>query len=471
MSNGTDLIHLDATDVVAKLNAGEVSPLEVLDAVEARVAAVDGLVNALPTLCFERARARVADLMVQPLGARGVLAGLPVAIKDLNDVKGVRTSMGSRVFDGYVATANSFQVDRLETSGGVVYAKSNSPEFGAGANTFNDVFGATLNPWDRKKSCAGSSGGAAVALATGMAWMAQGSDTGGSLRTPASFCGIVGMRPSPGRIASGPALTPVSSLALNGPMARNVADMALMFDAMVGVDTRDPNSQASPDGPFLAAALAPELPKRLAVSRDLGITPVDPQVVAVFDAAVDKLAAAGVEIVETQPDFSGVMEVFYTYRALQFATSMAPLLKDYRNVIKPEIVKNIEKGLALSVDDLMRAERERAAIYGRVTEFFTEFPLIVTPTAIVPPFPVEQRWVTECNGVPFENYIDWLAIVSAFTTVSSPALSLNCGFTPAGLPIGMQVAGPRLSEASILRAAAGFEQVFGLRGATPVAIA
>src|SRR5882757_8044015 len=256
------LVLMTACAVVDQLNSGEVTPLDLLDVLEQRIAEVDGKVNALPTLCFDRARAHAKELMKKPVGDRGLLAGLPVPIKDLFNVKGVRTTQGSPIFKGNVPARSDLVVEHLESNGGVIYAKSNTPEFGAGANTFNEVFGATLNPWDLSRSAAGSSGGAAVALATGTAWLAHGTDMGGSLRNPASFCGVVGMRPSIGRVARTPAFKSDRDLTVHGPMARNVEDLALLLDAMSGEYPADPLSLPAPAVSFLTAARNGKKPKR-----------------------------------------------------------------------------------------------------------------------------------------------------------------------------------------------------------------
>ena len=248
-----ELIKADACALVERLKRGEVTPHDLLDALEARIAAVDASVNALPTLCFERARAHADRLMKLPVDERGVLAGMPVPIKDLSDVAGVRTTYGSLVFKDHVPARSDILVEHLEANGGIVYAKSNTPEFGAGANTFNEVFGFTRNPWNTARSAAGSSGGAAVALATGMAWLAHGSDMGGSLRNPASFCGIVGIRPSVGRVARTPSAKIDRTLGAQGPMARNVDDLALLLDAMSGEHAGDPLSLPAVPGAFRAA--------------------------------------------------------------------------------------------------------------------------------------------------------------------------------------------------------------------------
>ncbi|MGA7803957.1 amidase, partial [Bradyrhizobium sp.] len=261
-----DLVRETACAIVDKLKQGEVTPLDLLDALEQRIAAVDGKVNALPILCFDRARVHAKALMERPAGERGLLAGLPVPIKDLTDVGGVLTTQGSPIYKDRIPARSDILVEHLERNGGVIYAKSNTPEFGAGANTFNEVFGATRNPWDTSRSAAGSSGGAAVALATGMAWLAHGSDLGGSLRNPASFCGIVGLRPSVGRVAHTPRFMVDNSVGVQGPMARNVEDLALLLDAMSGEDPGDPLSLPALPGSFLSAARSPDKIRRVAYS-------------------------------------------------------------------------------------------------------------------------------------------------------------------------------------------------------------
>ncbi|MGY3037499.1 Asp-tRNA(Asn)/Glu-tRNA(Gln) amidotransferase A subunit family amidase [Bradyrhizobium sp. USDA 4354] len=268
-----DLIRETACAVVDKLRSGDVSPLELLDMLDKRISDVDGKVNALPILCFDRARDSAKALMRKPAGARGLLAGLPVPIKDLTDVAGVLNAQGSPIFKDNIPAKSDLMVENLEANGAVVYAKSNTPEFGAGANTFNEVFGATLNPWDTTKSAAGSSGGAAVALATGMAWLAQGSDMGGSLRNPAAFCGVVGMRPSIGRVAHTPNSGIDRNLGVVGPMARNVEDLALLLDAMSGDYADDPLSLPAPEISFLSAAQAGKTSRSASPTRPISASP------------------------------------------------------------------------------------------------------------------------------------------------------------------------------------------------------
>jgi amidase len=462
------LINATACAIVDKLNKGEVTPLDLLDVLEQRIAEVDGKVNALPTLCFDRARSHAMELMKKPAGQRGLLAGMPVPIKDLNNVQGVLTTQGSPIYRNNIPSRSDIVVEHLEHNGGVVYAKSNTPEFGAGANTFNEVFGATLNPWDTSRSAAGSSGGAAVALATGMAWLAHGTDMGGSLRNPASFCGIVGMRPSIGRVAHTPVAAIDRNLGVHGPMARNVQDLALLLDAMSGEHPADPLSLPVLPNSFLSAARSGSKPKRVAYSPDLGITPVDPEVAAITRKAAQRFAEAGAIVEEAHPDLREAHECFHVLRAFDFAISKAALLRSKRDQLKPEVIWNIEEGLKLTVEQLERAEAQRVTMTARTIEFFETYDLLLTPATIVAPFPVEDRYVAECAGTKFDNYVEWLGIVYAITLVCCPALSLPCGFTESGLPVGLQmVAAPR-GEAKLLAGARVLEDILGISGATPI---
>jgi amidase len=439
-----------------------------LDVLEKRVAEVDGKVNALPTLCFDRARTNARALMQKPAGARGLLAGLPLPIKDLTDVAGVLNTQGSPIYKDNVPQKSDLMVENLEANGAVIYAKSNTPEFGAGANTFNEVFGATLNPWDTRKSAAGSSGGAAVALATGMAWLAHGSDMGGSLRNPASFCGIAGMRPSIGRVATTPKVAIDRNLGVQGPMARNVEDLALLLDAMSGDYAADPLSLPAPLTSFLSAARAPKKPKRVAYSPDLGITPVDPEVKAITRKAAERFAEAGAVVEEAHPDWREAHECFHVLRALDFAMSKGNLLRTKRDLLKPEVIWNIEEGLKLTVEQIERAEAQRVGMTARAVEFFRTYDVLLAPTTIVPPFPIENRYVAECAGKKFDNYVEWLGIVYAITLACCPSLSLPCGFTEAGLPVGVQVIGPPRADAQVIAGAKVLEDILGLRGTTPI---
>jgi amidase len=468
MRSDQALIQSTACAIVDQLNSGEVTPLDVLDALEKRIAEVDGKTNALPILCFDRARTQAKALMQKPRTERGVLAGLPIPIKDLTSVAGVRTTQGSLIFKDTVPAQSDIVVELIESNGGVIYAKSNTPEFGAGAHTFNEVFGPTRNPWDLSRSASGSSGGAAVALATGTAWLAHGTDMGGSLRNPASFCSVVGLRPSIGRVPHSPAFKIDRNLTVHGPMARNIEDLALFLDAMSGEHPADPLSLPRLPASFLSAARSGKKPKRIAYSPDLGITPVDPQVADITRKAASRFAEAGVIVEEAHPDLSEAHECFHVLRAFDFAISKAALLRSKREYLKPEVIWNIEEGLKLTVEQLERAEAQRVAMAARTLEFFKTYDLLLAPATIVPPFPIEHRYVKECAGKTFDNYVEWLGIVYAITLACCPALSLPCGFTTTGLPVGLQMVAPPRGEAKLLAGARVLEDILGIRGSTPI---
>src|SRR5947208_9973836 len=453
VASDQSLVRATACAIVEKLNSGEVTPLDLLDVLEQRIAEVDGKVNALPTLCFDRARTHAKALMKKPIGDRGLLAGMPIPIKDLFNVEGVLNTQGSPIFKDTIAARSDIVVEHLEGNGAVVYAKSNTPEFGAGANTFNEVFGATLNPWDLSRSAAGSSGGAAVALATGTAWLAHGTDMGGSLRNPASLCGVVGMRSSIGRVAHTPVAKIDRNLTVHGPMARNIEDLALLLDAMSGEHPADPLSLPRLPTSFLSAARSGKRPKRVAYSPDLGITPVDPEVAAITRKAAERFADAGAIVEQAHPDLREAHECFHVLRAFDFAVTKAELLREKRDLLKPEVIWNIEEGLKLSVEQIARAEAQRVTMTARVIEFFKSYDLLLTPATIVAPFPIENRYVAECAGRKFDNYVEWLGIVYAMTLACCPALSLPCGFTASGLPVGFQMAALPRGEAALLAGA------------------
>jgi len=463
-----DLCRLSAIDAVAALRTGDVSPMELIEAAEERITEVEPLVNALPTTAFERARRHAERLAASSLDNRPPhhLGGLPIAVKDLVPVAAVRTTWGSRVHQHHIPDASDVMVETLEHNGGIVIAKSNTPEFGAGSHTFNEVFGHTNNPWDVSRSAGGSSGGAAAALATGEVWLADGSDLGGSLRNPASFCGVVAIRPSPGRVARGPVEDPWNNLSVRGPMGRTVADAALMLDAMVGAHPADPLSLPAPDTSFLDAALRQTPPRRIAFSPDLGgITPVDPEVASICRKAVDRMADDGVSVEETSIDFSGAAEIFRVLRALVF-TERRGLLA-HRDVVKPEVIENIEAGLRLTPAEIASARSGRGDLLRRAATFFEEYDLLACPAAVVAPFPGQWRWPTEVADQRLDSYIDWLLICAAVTLTSCPALSVPCGFTAEGLPVGLQLVAALRAEHSLISAAAWWQASSGLAAMVP----
>ena len=468
----TDLTKLTARAAVDLLRRREVSPLEMINAAVARIEATDGFLNALPTLCVDRARTH-AERIVEagPEAGHGPswLGGLPIAVKDLNDVAGVKTTYGSPLFADHVPDRSDIMVDTLERNGAIVIAKANAPEFGHGATTFNEVFGKTRNPWNTAMTCGGSSGGSAVAVATGQTWLATGSDLGCSLRTPAAFCSVVGLRPSPGRVARGPTRLPYDNLWVQGPMARTVADTALMLDAMVGAHPADPISLAAPKEPFLQAVDDPTPPERVAYSADLnGLTPVEAEVAEVCAAAAQRFSELGAVVEEACPDLGDARDIFHVLRANQFVGDLAPIVEENRSQVKPEIVWNLEEGYKLTAESLAAAERARSRLYARVVKFFETYDLLVTPATVVSPIDVDIRAIDEVAGHQFENYFDWYTIAYAITVTSLPALSLPCGFTGNGLPVGLQVVGPPRGEAPLLSAAGLMEDVLGLAAQLPI---
>ena len=452
-----ELIASPARDIVERLRKKEITSADLIDAALSRIEQVDSAVNAVPTLCVERARERAG-----PISGQSLLCGLPILVKDLVDVAGVRTTYGSPIFRDHVPEASNFLVDKLESNGAVVMGKANTPEFGAGANTFNEVFGKTVNPYNTALTCGGSSGGSAVALSTGMAWLATGSDLGGSLRIPAAFCNLVGLRPSAGRVPHGPNLEPFTPMWVDGPMARDVADLGLFLDAMCGYDRRDPLTYDRPAEPYFKAASEPKAPSRVGFSPDLGITPVDAEVATICAEAVRRFEKIGGRVTEERPDFSTAHDAFQTLRAASFATSMEEILVEHRDSLKPEIVGNIEQGLALKAADIGLAERQRAALCVGMAAFFVDHDVLATPCVAVPPFPVEVRYVEEINGKPLTNYVEWLAMTYAITLTGCPAISVPCGFTKAGLPVGLQLVVKPRGEAGLLRVAAAFEAEIAL---------
>lgn len=465
-----ELIRKSAREVVALLKSRQVSPLELIDLAAERIAATDGPVNALPTLCLDRARDKAKVLMDKGPAdtGPGCLYGLPIAIKDLSDVEGVRTTHGSPVFADHIAKRSDIMVERLESRGAIVIAKSNTPEFGAGAQTFNEVFGTTTNPWNTRLTPGGSSGGAAAALAAGQVWLATGSDLGGSLRTPASFCGVVGLRPGIGRVACGPSPVPFQTLAVNGPMGRSVGDVALLLDAMAGRDPADPLSLPEPATPFTAAVDAPRPPRRVAYSTTMGLTPVAAEVAAICERAARRFAEIGAEVVEDCLDFGPAEDTFQTLRGALFATLRAPLLDTHREKLKPEVIWNIEHGLKLTAARLCEAERERGALYQRTADFFRRFDLLATPTAVCEPFDHRLRYLEEIEGKRFATYISWIIPTFAVTLTGCPALSVPCGFTASGLPVGLQLVARPGAEAELLAAARLFEQLGNLDRKVPL---
>jgi amidase len=443
------LWQLSATEAVDKLRRGEVSPLEMVEAAAERIEAVEPKVNALPIRFLDVAREQAKAVRRDAGESPGWLAGLPIAVKDYNDVAGQLTTYGSPIFANHIAAADDRTVAILRANGAIPLAKSNVPEF-AGSHTFNPVWGVTRNPWNLGRTVGGSSGGAAAALAAHEVWLANGSCLGGSLRIPASFCGVVGLRPSPGVVPRGDGLPAFDSLWVDGPMARNVPDLALMLDAMATLTPHDPLSRPVPAGGFRAAMRRSRPPRRIGFSANLGLRSVDPEVAAICEAAAKRFAAMGSAVEGAVPDFSGAIDSFQILRALLFADARGDLLPAERDRINPDIVWNIEKGQALTAAEIIQARRARHGLFHRVAQFFDEHDLLVCPTVAVPPFPVEQRFPTEIAGERLTTYIDWMFLTFVITLTGCPALSLPCGLNREGLPIGLQLVGRPHGDAELL---------------------
>lgn len=467
------LIRLTATEAVARLRAGDISPLDLIDAAAARIAEVDPAVNALPTLCLDRARDHARALMRgdrrEAENEPGWLAGLPVTIKDLTDVAGVRTTYGSPIFANHIPTQSHPLVQRIERKGGIVIAKSNTPEFGAGGSTFNEVFGRTRNPWNTALTCAGSTGGGAVALATGQAWLSHGTDHGGSLRRPGTYCSVVGMRPSPGRVTRGTSSNFFSPMSLHGPMARNVPDLALFLDTMAGHDQADPLTFDAPATSFTQAIAAPRKPRRIAFTPDFnGQTPVDRETREICATAVRRFEALGCVVEEFAPDLGAIDDAFMVLRSQHFVVAHELLLQAHRDQIKPDIVWNTERGLAQTPHQLAWADRERAAFYKRMLAMFETYDLFITPGAATPAFDVNLRFPTHVDGRKLENYMAASTLNAAITLSTCPAVAVPCGFDQYGRPVGLQFVAPPRQDAAALQAAALFEDLTGLDRLLPI---
>lgn len=468
MSSANELIQLSATEVVDLLERREVRALDLVDAAIARIEDVDGAVNALPVHMFEAARATARRFEERGSSDASALMGLPIAVKEFNDVKGYPTTYGSPIFKDFVAETNDVVVDTLLDSGAIIVAKSNVPEF-AGANTFNPVYGASRNPHDLKFTVGGSSGGAAASLSSGQVWLANGSDLGGSLRIPAAYCGIVGLRPSVGRVSRPAACPAFDPLWVEGPMARSVPDLALMLDAQSRPSLHDALALPRPPVPFVDAARRKTTPSRVAFSADLGLArAVDTETADICARAAQRFGGLGSRVEEACPDLSGSIEAFHTLRALLFAQIRGELLDGHRDRIAPEIVGNIQQGLDLSVKQILDAERLRARIYQAVADFFVDFDLLACPTVACPPYPVEQRYPTEIGGEKLTNYIDWMFLTFCLTITGCPVISIPCGRTSQGLPVGLQLMGRPRGDFELIAAAAALEAELALGFEKPV---
>jgi amidase len=458
-----DLCFLQATELARLIRARQVSCLEVMQAHLAQIERLNPLANAIVTLLPERAlaAARAADEALvrgEPIGA---LHGLPVAHKDLANTAGVRTTQGSPIYADFVPDNDEIVVERLRHGGAIMLGKTNTPEFGAGSQTFNPVFGATRNPYDLAKTCGGSSGGAAVSLACGMVPLADGSDSGGSLRNPAGYCNVVGLRPSPGRVPSESARHAWSTLSVDGMMARTAADVALALSAVAGPDARSPISLAEPGSVFAQPLERDFRGVRVAWLGDIPGVPVDRRVRAVLDAQRGTFEALGCVVEDATPDFSGADEAFKTLRAFGYALGLGDVVDAHPGLVKDTVVWNVEQGRKLTGADVGRAERLRTELYHRVRRFMERYEFLLLPVSQVPPFDINQPYVTEIEGVALETYIDWMRSCYYISIPSLPAASVPGGFTAEGLPVGLQIVGRPRADFAVLQLAHAFEQATG----------
>jgi amidase len=462
---GQELHYRSATWLAGQIRTGALSCREVMQAHLNQMARVNPKVNAIVTFVGnDRALAMAdeADAAVSrslKKGGRplGPLHGLPHGVKDLVDTEGMRTTKGSPIYKDRVPDRDALIVERVKAAGALVIGKTNTPEFGAGSQTFNAVFGRTLNPYDLSRTCGGSSGGAAVSLATGMLPIADGSDLGGSLRNPASFCNIVGFRPSPGRVPVWPTEMGWWTLSVLGPMARSVQDVALLLSAMAGPDARAPISLGDAGFGFRTPLARSFKGVRVALTPNLGRYPVDHEVAAIVAGQRRALESLGCIVEDAHPDFEGVDEAFHILRAWKFSEDHGQELKEHRSLMKDTVIWNTEEGLKLTGADVARAEVLRTKALHRLREFMERYEYLALPAAAVLPFPVDQPYPTEINGVKMANYIQWMGVCYAITVTGHPAISVPAGFTAGGLPVGLQLVGRHHADFSVLQLAHAFE--------------
>ena len=458
-----------ACDVVDALQRKEITHLQVLESIEERHIAINPILNALPTTCFDKAKDIISNDIENMISQKKPLFGLPVPIKDSYPVLGVRTSFGSLAFKDFIPDYSDFIALALEKSGGVIYAKSNTPEFEAGASTFNEVFGITRNPWNIQKSTAGSSGGAAASVATGMAFIAQGSDFACSIRYPASFCGVVGLRPTPGLVPQGPNRLPYQNLSVVGPLARNVRDIGLGMDAMVAFNPRDPLTSPNQKYGYRSAASAPKKPEKMGFSLDLnGLAVVSRDVSNLVLEVKGSIGRIGVKIDDNCPDFSNADQAFRPLRAAQFAGMWSHVLSASRELLKPEVVWNIEQGLTLDSEKIVEAEIKRQEIRENLLKFLDKNEFLILPSAPVVANSAEDRFVTDINGTEMSDYLEWLLLGYVISLTGCPSISIPCGFSRQGLPAGIQIVAKPYQERRLLQVAAWLEDVLNQTICIPI---
>ena len=455
-----DLCFVSATELSKLIRLKKISAQQIIRAHLDQIERLNPTLNAIVTLTAESALAE-AQIADQKIGANdpiGILEGLPVAHKDLFLTRGVRTTFGSLVYKDFVPEIDSLPVERLKKAGAISLGKTNTPEFGAGSQTFNAVFGATPNPYDLSKTCGGSSGGAAVALASGMVSLADGTDLGGSLRNPASFCNIVGIRPSVGRVPSWPDSLGWQTMSVSGPMARSVEDLALAMAAMSGPDDRSPISLEASGEIFLNPLARSFKGCKIAFSANLGGLPIEPEVARVVESSRAVFQEIGCEVINDEPDIAEADEIFMLWRAWRTELRITPLLKEHRAQIKDTVIWNAAQGLPITGPQLARAEAKRTELYQRMREFFKKYEFLVLPVTQVAPFSIKEEYPAQVNGIKMNTYIDWQKTCYLISALGNPAISVPAGFTESGLPVGIQIVGRHRDDFGILQLAHAFEQ-------------
>ena len=458
----SDLCFTPARKLARMIRARKISSTEVVKAFIAQVERTNPEVNAIVTFLPERALSAARKFDAKSKSRNFTfkpLAGLPIAYKDLVPTKGIRTTQGSPIFRDHIPAEDHVIVERLSAAGAITLGKTNTPEFGAGSQTFNKVFGATRNPYDLSKTCGGSSGGAAAAVASGMLPFADGSDLAASLRNPGNYCNVVGFRPTPGRVPGWPSGNAWDTLSVIGPIARTVADAALLLSAMAGPDLRAPVSISEPGAAFARPLNRNFRKVRVAWSRDLGGLPMDPRVAAVLEKQKKVFRDLGCVVEEACPDFSGATEAFETLRALAFLQKNGHLLRDHREQLKDTVIWNIEQGLRLTPEQIARAETLRSQLFHRMRTFLERYEFLLCPVNQLPPYPVDVEYPTEIAGVKMGNYLDWMKSCYYITITSHPAISVPAGFTGDArpLPVGLQIVGRYRDDLGVLQLAHAFE--------------
>lgn len=454
----SDLCFLPATELEKLLRDKQISVREVVTAHLEQIERVNPKVNAIVTLTAEQALAEAdrADAAIMRGENLGALHGLPVAHKDLQLTRGIRTTFGSPIYRDHVPDEDSLVVERIKRAGAISIGKTNVPEFGAGSQTFNPVFGATRNPYDLTKTSGGSSGGAASALACGLVPLADGSDMGGSLRNPANFCNVVGLRPSPGRVPSYPAELGWFTISVDGPMARTVADAALLLSVLAGPDSRSPISISDPGSTF-ARPLGRDFKGTRAAWVKLGL-PYEPDVIRAVDSARSIFESLGCIVEEAEPNFADADEIFKGWRAWSFEAGLSAEYQAHKDQLKDTVIWNIEQGLSLTGPQLARIEIKRTQLYHRLREFMERYEFMILPVSQVLPFDVNTPYPTEINGAAMTTYIDWMKSCYFISAVGNPAISVPGAFTESGLPVGVQIVGRHNDDWGVLQLAYAFEQ-------------